>query len=54
LYEEVAFIAYYFHWDYAQIVNLPHGDRRVWCEQISGINQRLTQEDRTLDGYRGP
>jgi hypothetical protein len=47
VFEEVAFIAYYFHWDHAQILNLAHGERRVWCEQISNINQRLTQESRT-------
>ncbi len=47
LYEEVAFIAYYFHWDYAQILNLSHADRRIWCEQISGINRNLTQESGT-------
>jgi hypothetical protein len=42
----VAFIAYYFHWDYAQIMSLPHAERRVWCEQISGINRKLTRENR--------
>ena len=47
LYEEVAFIAYYFHWDPGQIMNLPHGDRRLWCEQISGINKQLGDESRS-------
>ncbi len=44
LYEEVAFIAYYFHWDHAAIMSMPHADRRLWCEHISGINQRLMHE----------
>ena len=46
LHEEVAFIAYYFHWEHEQIMSLPHVDRQMWCEQISAINRRLTQ-DRT-------
>jgi hypothetical protein len=38
--EEVAFIAYHFHWSPEQILNLEHRDRRGWVEQISSINQR--------------
>jgi hypothetical protein len=44
LYEEVAFVAYYFHWGYEQIMTMPHGERRIWCEEISKINKKLTEE----------
>jgi hypothetical protein len=41
LHEEVAFIAYYFHWPLDQILAMVHGDRRRWCEEITRINKRL-------------
>jgi hypothetical protein len=44
IYEEVAFIAYHFHWSYEEIVNLDHTERRRWCREISKINERLNQE----------
>lgn len=44
MYEEVAFIAYYFHWDYATIMNMDHFERRKWCEEISKINKKMSEE----------
>lgn len=44
IYEEVAFIAYHFHWSLEEIINLEHRDRQKWCEEISRINQRLGEE----------
>jgi len=41
--EEMAFIAYHFHWGPAELFALEHAERRHWCRAISGIN-------RTLDG----
>lgn len=41
LYEEMAFIAYHFHWSYAELMEMEHAERRRWCEQISKINQKL-------------
>ena len=41
LHEEVAFIAYYFHWPLSDILELQHSDRRGWVEEISNINRRL-------------
>lgn len=41
LYEEVAFVAFHFHWPLEQILELEHPERRRWVEQISAINQRL-------------
>jgi hypothetical protein len=44
LQQEVAFIAYYFHWPLRDILELEHTDRRRWAEQISAINRRLHAE----------
>jgi hypothetical protein len=44
LYEEVAFIAYHFHWPVETVLNMPHSDRRVWVEQISEIHRRRNDE----------
>ena len=41
LYEEVAFVAYHFHWPPDAVLNLEHPERRRWVEEISAINQRI-------------
>jgi hypothetical protein len=48
LHEEVAFIAYYFHWPLLDILSLEHPDRRRWVEEISAVNQRLREEAESL------
>lgn len=45
LYEEVAFIAYHFHWELPAIMDLEHADRRRWVHEISSINQRMNAND---------
>ena len=40
IYEEVAFIAYYFHWSEKEIMELPHEERKKWCKEISKIHQQ--------------
>ena len=44
LYEEVAFIAYHFHWPPGDILNMEHRDRQRWVEEISRINRQLSGE----------
>jgi hypothetical protein len=44
LQQEVAFIAYYFHWPMETIFDLQHTDRRGWVEEISAINRRLRED----------
>ena len=46
LYREVAFIAYYFHWDHDQVIQMPHVQRKKWCEEISSINRKLGEQAR--------
>jgi hypothetical protein len=43
LYEEVAFIAYYLHWSYEQIMGLDHLERRRWVGEVSRINQQMNE-----------
>lgn len=45
LYEEVAFIAYHFNWSREEIMELPHEERKRWCEEISAINERINDAD---------
>jgi len=42
IYEEIAFIAYHFHWSYEEIVNMEHKERQKWVREISQINQNLS------------
>jgi len=42
LFEEVAYIAYHFHWGYGQIMSLDHRERQRWVGEIAKINKRLT------------
>jgi hypothetical protein len=44
LYEEVAFVAFHFHWPLGTVLDLDHGERRRWVAEISKINQRLNGE----------
>ncbi|WP_307718819.1 DUF6760 family protein [Desulfocucumis palustris] len=44
IYEEAAFIAYYFHWSHDEIMSMEHRERRKWCEEISKINRKLNSE----------
>jgi hypothetical protein len=46
LFEEVAFVAYHFHWSYEEIMNLEHAERRRWVTEIAGINRRSSEAER--------
>jgi hypothetical protein len=41
LVEEVAFVAYHFHWPHDDVMTLEHGDRRSWVGEISSLNERM-------------
>jgi hypothetical protein len=43
LFEEVAYIAYHFHWDRDGVLDLPHPERRRWVQEIAVINRRLSE-----------
>ncbi len=41
--DEVAFIAYHFHWGLAEILDLPHKERVAWVGRISKINESILE-----------
>lgn len=41
LFEEVAYLAYHFHWSYQQILGLDHRERQRWVAEVAKINQQL-------------
>ncbi|MFB2976475.1 MULTISPECIES: DUF6760 family protein [Microseira] len=41
MYEEVACIAFHFHWSLEDIVNLEHASRRRWVTEIGKIKRNL-------------
>ena len=43
LYEEVAYVAYHFHWPYDEVMSLDHRERRRWVEEIAKLNRRVTE-----------
>jgi len=43
LYQEVAYIAYYFHWESDAILSMEHRFRRQWVKEIADINRKLNQ-----------
>lgn len=51
LFQEVAYLAYYFHWPYTQIMDLNHQERLVWVDQVARINKRLNEADGDDDEY---
>ena len=45
LFEEVAYLAYHFHWSLDEILDLEHPLRRRFVEEIARINRRLSEEE---------
>ena len=43
LFEEVAYIAYHFHWDRDSILDMTHAERERWVSEIAAINRRLSE-----------
>jgi hypothetical protein len=38
LFEEVAYVAYHFHWSFEEILDLEHATRRRFVEEIDHLN----------------
>ncbi|MBW4643015.1 MAG: hypothetical protein KME23_08485 [Goleter apudmare HA4340-LM2] len=43
LYEEVAYIAYHFHWSHDSLLVMEHAERHRWTQEVAKINQRLNE-----------
>ncbi|WP_366558327.1 DUF6760 family protein [Okeania sp. SIO3B5] len=49
LYQEVAYLAYHFHWHYESIMVMEHRERRRWVEEVAQINRRLNAQTGQID-----
>ena len=43
LHEEVAYVAYHFHWSLDDILDLEHPDRLRYVSELARINTRISQ-----------
>ncbi len=43
LHEEVAYLAYHFHWSHGEVMQLDHAERQRWVAEVARINQRLNE-----------
>ena len=43
LYEEIAYVAYHFHWSHEELIDLEHLRRKAFVQEIAKINQRLNE-----------
>lgn len=41
--QEVAYIAYHFHWPKEEIEQMSHLERHRWVEEISRINREINE-----------
>jgi hypothetical protein len=46
LYEEIAYVAYHFHWPLSELLDLEHAERRRYVGEIETINARLSRGQR--------
>jgi hypothetical protein len=46
LYEEIAYVAYHFHWSFDEILELEHPTRQRLMAEIGRINERISQQRR--------
>lgn len=37
---QIAFLSYYFHWSYEEIICLSHIERKAYCNEIMSIHQK--------------
>ncbi len=43
IHEEVAYVAYHFHWPRTEILDLTHADRVQYVSEIARINTRMNE-----------
>lgn len=43
LHEEIAYIAYHFHWPREEILDMEHPERQRWVREIARINKRMNE-----------
>jgi hypothetical protein len=43
IYQEVAYVAYHFHWSQDEILDMEHRQRERYVREIADINRRLSE-----------
>ena len=43
LFQEVAYLAYYFHWPHSEIMDMKHIERLRWVNELARINSTLNE-----------
>jgi hypothetical protein len=43
LFQEVAYLAYYFHWPHSEIMDMNHIERLRWVDELARINRTLNE-----------
>jgi hypothetical protein len=43
LFQEVAYLAYYFHWPPSEIMDMNHIERLRWVDELARINRTLNE-----------
>ena len=43
IFQEVAYIAYHFHWSLEDILQMEHRERQMWIKEISQINKEINE-----------
>jgi len=43
LHEEVAYLAFHFHWSYQEVMRLDHRERQRWVTEAARIIERLNE-----------
>lgn len=41
--QEVAYIAYHFHWPLDEILDMEHQERHTWLREIARINHEINE-----------
>lgn len=46
IFQEVAYIAYHFHWPLDDLLEMEHRERQIWIKEISNINKEINDSRR--------
>ena len=46
IYEEIAFLGYYLHWSYGELMDMEHWERLRFSREVSRIKDKMNQETR--------
>jgi len=50
--EEVAYVAFHFHWPLDDVLRLEHAERRRWVSEIARLNERINERGSDRAGLR--